>query len=195
MGNDRCRWVRHRLPLLAGGDLGVEERRRVERHMIGCPDCRGLHHQAESALSVLRSVGSLSTTRAEAPSLWPSVARQIRESRHVPARPSLFPREWSRLIPSLWPAMGLALGLGALMVSALARTRDLPRPIATTPPATASVDRKPPARSVPSALPESSGQLAEFVDPIEPPSPLKVDYDLDHGTPIGPIARDVQRSY
>ena len=37
---DRCAWVRDRLPLLAGDDWLGPDRRRVERHLIGCPTCR-----------------------------------------------------------------------------------------------------------------------------------------------------------
>jgi len=74
----RCRWVRHRLPLLAGGELAVEERRKVERHLIGCPGCRDRCDASTGALAALRSFAEESPADAGAPSLWPALALQIR---------------------------------------------------------------------------------------------------------------------
>ena len=37
MRSPRCKWVRDRLPLLAGDDLVGPDRRRVESHLVGCP--------------------------------------------------------------------------------------------------------------------------------------------------------------
>jgi len=117
MGNPRCKWVRDRLPLLAGDDLRGLDRRRAERHLIGCSHCR--QHQAAlgRALETLRTVATIPPVPPDAPSLWPALARQIRESRRpvpAPAFPFSFPPSfaWLRIHP--WPALGLGLGLGVL---------------------------------------------------------------------------------
>ena len=60
MDNPSCEWIRGRLPLGMGAgdglghpadeaavDLGVEERRSIERHLAGCPGCR--RHRSELA--------------------------------------------------------------------------------------------------------------------------------------------------
>jgi anti-sigma factor RsiW len=197
MGNDRCRWVRHRLPLLAGGELGVEDRRRVERHMIGCPDCRDRREGSESALSALRAASVTSPARADAPSIWPALALQIRESRHGSPRSSFFKLEWPRFDSALWPAMGLALGLGGVMALAVSQGREFPRDVAPVLVESIEIDLDAPT-PVPqvSALPEGPSGLAQApIKPIEPPSTFKYDYDLDHGTPVGHLGRDLQRSY
>src|SRR6478736_4011665 len=83
----RCRWVRDRLPLLAGGELMGADRRKVERHLIACAGCRQHERSLVGALGVLQAVAAQSPAAGadEAPSLWPALARQIRESRHEPA--------------------------------------------------------------------------------------------------------------
>jgi anti-sigma factor RsiW len=121
MGSPQCHWVRHRLPLLVGDDLRGPDRRWVERHLIGCPQCR--QHQASlcQALQTLQSVAAASPAAADAPSLWPALARQIRESRRPSptstfAFPFPFAGSWLRLNPL--PALGLGLGLALLATAA-----------------------------------------------------------------------------
>ncbi len=114
MGNPRCHWVRDRLPLLVGDDLRGPERRRVERHLIGCPQCH--QHQAAlgQALETLRTVAASAPASPDAPSLWPALARQIRESRRPSPTPSFaspFPLFVSWLRENPWPALGLGLAL------------------------------------------------------------------------------------
>src|SRR5258707_7287888 len=95
MGNLRCKWVRDRLPLLVGEELRGLDRRRVERHLIGCPQCR--QHQASlgEVLGVLRTVAATAVAPVDAPSLWPALARQIRESRRpVPSPTVPAPLAW-----------------------------------------------------------------------------------------------------
>lgn len=105
-----CGWTRSRLPLLAGGELIGDERRQVERHLRGCPDCRDLEQGHGSALAALRSAAdALDIDAGASGSLWPELAERIRES-HSPAMPAY--RAWAR-----WglPAIGgLAAGLAAI---------------------------------------------------------------------------------
>ncbi len=120
-----CRWVRRRLPLLVGGELAVAERRRVERHLIGCPACRGRRDASKQSLSVLRDVAALGPIApgfragGDRPSVWPALARQIRESRHRPDR--LFrwdwARSWSLRAVQAQPVLGFALIAAALVVA------------------------------------------------------------------------------
>src|SRR5207302_275831 len=99
-------WVRTRLPLLAGGELVGLERRRVERHLIGCPGCRQRHQALREALGILREAASHAPARLDTPSLWPALARQIRESRRPsPTWTPAWPRAWA------WPVLGIASGL------------------------------------------------------------------------------------
>jgi hypothetical protein len=208
-----CRWVRFRLPLLAGGELAMRERREVERHLIGCPDCRARRDTSASALAVLRLAGSESVSSPDAPSLWPALARQIRESKHASPRTAW----WDLPSPRAWGLAGLASAMGVLLVASAS-----PTPIGlegppSVPATTALVEPSPnldfsPSDVLtmaagptefprPSALPQvpasKAGELAQAPwKPVEPPSSiLSFDYDLDHGTPMGPGSHDPQRTY
>src|SRR4051794_10101516 len=129
MGNLRCKWVRDRLPLLIGDELRGLDRRRVERHLIGCPRCR--QHQASlgQALGALRTVAATVLAPLDAPSLWPALARQIRESRRpvpTPTFPTPFARllAWPRANPR--PVLGLGLCLLATIGVSLAIRQQVP---------------------------------------------------------------------
>lgn len=113
-----CRWTRARLPLLAGGDLIGAERRQVERHLIGCPSCRARLAEHRQALDVLATVAQVRPERPNAPSLWPALARQLREERHPVARTFAWGlgNGWSWTLPTA----GLALAASALVAVGLA---------------------------------------------------------------------------
>ena len=113
MGHDHCRWVTARLPLLAGGDLLGLDRRRVERHLLNCPGCCQRFQVLQTTLEHLHTVGNTpSPDSAAGSSLWPALARQIRETRREAGHSPLVPyRSWA------WRA-GLAASFLALMVSA-----------------------------------------------------------------------------
>ena len=96
MWNDACAWSRTRLPLFAGGELVGSERRKTERHLITCSQCRDRLESLRSSLSVLKTLGMDSGPRFDHPSLWPALARQIRESRREPQS-----RPW---MPTLRPS-------------------------------------------------------------------------------------------
>lgn len=121
MWNDSCGWARQRLPLLAGGELAGSDRRKTERHLISCASCRTHLVSLNASLNVLHAVAAepLALTQQNAPSLWPAVARQIRESRR-PA-PPFWPSIELRPFPLAWTATGLAaaaLLAGGLLTSA-----------------------------------------------------------------------------
>lgn len=101
-----CRWVRPRLALLAGDpdgqDLRWDDRRHVERHLIGCPSCRAERESLATAVSALHETAA-GPAKAAAPSIWPALERQIRASRHVRPNP------WASL--GFGPSLGLAAGL------------------------------------------------------------------------------------
>jgi anti-sigma factor RsiW len=192
MANPNCRWVRDRLPLLVGDELLVVDRRRVERHLIGCPECRQRRTALGLALETLHVAAAESPTQTEAPSLWPAVARQIRESRRPAAGP--FPA-WPWF--NMRPALGFSLGFGLLaaVAVALAARHELnvargriaanARPI---PPAARVAVLEEPA---PSPVPAAEAPSPSSEVPVrEAAAPTKLRFDLDHGTPMGSDLRE-----
>ena len=203
MGNPRCHWVRDRLPLSVGDDLRGLDRRLVERHLIGCPQCR--QHQASlgQALETLRTVAATTPTAPDAPSLWPALARQIRESRRPSPTPAFaFPSSFAPIVSWLrqspWPALSLGLALLAAATVGLgvrhrvttaealilANARPL-APASLPGPDRADQDaggRFPPRASCPRRAPGRR----EFIVP-------RIDYDssLDRGHPM-PEGRDTR---
>ncbi len=160
MRTSSCRWVRRRLPLLAGGDLPGLDRRLTERHLIGCADCRRELEALRDTLDVLHTAAELAPMGALAPSweeeprssLWPALERQIHESRR-PLR--LFPQaRWgwvaaAAVLAVLVTAAGvMALGPRAGLNPRILRTLLVSRPAVSAPrpaPATTTV-RRPRAR-------------------------------------------------
>lgn len=129
---DPCRRVAGWLPLLAGAELHGEERRRAQRHLIGCPSCRATLAAHERALAALQSLAqhdpapsrptvlsltgaapeavptAIDSVPAPAGSLWPALARQIEESRRPGGSP------WAERPghrPWRWALAGLAAGV------------------------------------------------------------------------------------
>jgi len=95
IGDPSCAWVRDWLPLLAGdgeevsgegGDLGVEDRRRIERHLGGCAPCRRHRAALEGALSILGAVAFAPPVEPAAGSVWPALEGRIRRH-HERERP------------------------------------------------------------------------------------------------------------
>jgi hypothetical protein len=163
LGIDSCRWAERRLPLLAGGELLGLDRRRVERHVLACAGCRARLDALRRATAALRDAGRVEPAAAgigagagvgpDAPSLWPALARQIRESRH--ARRPWSRRSLARFAAGL--AAGLLLAAGSLGVwiasqhwSIDVQVTVTPRPrhplrIASAPPAAPAAESEPAA--------------------------------------------------
>ncbi len=212
----RCAWSRARLPLLAGGELLGIERRRVERHVLVCADCRAGLAAATQAIETLRTAAATSPTMRAGvpdvaqPSLWPELRRQIAESgRTVPRawRWELWPTfdglTWASSLPRL--ALGLAVCLIAsgVYVGTLVESKNARERIARN------------ARPVASDVFEESDEpdveplVVEAEIPTEPtvtvptaalvdraPAPAtKFGYDLEGGTPMPIGAHDVKPSY
>jgi anti-sigma factor RsiW len=188
MGNPRCKWVRERLPLLAGEELRGLDLRRVERHLIGCPKCRCHRVSLDQTLNVLHAASAHSSAPHDAPSLWPELSRQIRQSRR-PAQAPLF--TWPRL--GFGPAFALGLGLALVVTAIVVGARQPaagPKTLITAnraTPAVASVSAPPalaseapdPARGETASKPPAETLSVESV----PAS--RMAYDLDHAMPIG----------
>ena len=202
MGKYRCRWVRARLPLLAGDELVGFERRRVERHLIGCSSCRQRRAMLTNALDLLHATAVQSPVGSEASSLWPALARQIRESRRPVEAPGFTLLTVGGFRLGLGPALlGLSLGLGVLVAIGLS-VRDRPhRPDA--PQATHIVKVRPivPKVPAPTLLPKAPAPSRDLpAGPAEAPvvvntPPRSIDYDLEHGTPMSSVVpRDVRES-
>ena len=129
MGTRSCTWARARLPLLAGGDGLGEDRRPLERHLLLCSGCRYHLAALRASQNVLLAAAALPPARPDAPSLWPALALQIRETRR---RRSSWPREEVRAW--IWPGLGLASGLlAAVLVLGLALDKRSRAPEASSP--------------------------------------------------------------
>lgn len=85
-----------------GRDLRWDDRRHVERHLIGCPSCRAERESLATAVAALHETAAR-PAKADVPSIWPALERQIRASRHVRPNP------WASL--GFGPSLGLAAGL------------------------------------------------------------------------------------
>lgn len=208
----QCRWVKRRLPLLAGGELEVQERRSVERHLIGCPDCRARRDSSAEALVALHRLGEEAPPPIDAPSLWPELARQIRETRHA-SPPAL--AWWERPLPLPLGFASLAAAFGVVLVASIARPLHDPEgtpasapPLAIESPSPSIIAAQAPMdldepefleapRRAGALPPWPNGGLTQApAKPIEPPSSvLRFDYDLDHGTPMTPGNHDPQRTF
>jgi hypothetical protein len=178
----RCRWVRRRLALLAGDpeghDLRWDDRRHVERHLICCPSCRSERDTLLSAVGMLQEAGAVSPTTADAPSIWPALAQQIRGSRHVRPNP------WAGL--GFGPSLGLAAGLLVagtaigLVSGRMNQPPSAPRPEVPTPVVATPAPRP--------ALPEGPAPTKLAAQPQVAPKPL------DLVDPKAAANRDPQRS-
>lgn len=112
MNLNACRWVRARLPLLAGDDLIGPDRRLTERHLVACPYCRRHLDALRGVLQTLHNAAEVPAIVPETPSLWPDLARQIRESRLAPDR--YWPRLLTNPVAALAATLLLTLGTAAV---------------------------------------------------------------------------------
>ncbi len=192
MGDPRCKWVRDRLPLLAGGELLGLERRRVERHLIGCARCRDHRAALSNALDVLHAAAGVLPSTPDAPSLWPALARQIQESRRPVSRPVFSPVRWRLAIAAgLLLAFGVSIGAvtwrqwasAQLQIASGSQRIDWPElPIRPRPVAIVSTPAP------------STEQVVQAEPAPEPAPPPRYDYMLDHGTPMPPDTVDSKSS-
>jgi hypothetical protein len=202
-----------RLPLLAGGELTGSDRRKVERHLIGCPGCRARHASLAGVLGVLHAAATATPAPGRPPALWPALERQIREARHAQRPLTTSALAWldalaAAVRPRVVLATGLALALTAGTVGLWARrqvadARENARvalvPIAPAPraPAPRPSALDPVAAPLPLADPEPRIAQADTADTVRTPdrgagtAAPRLDYDLDLGTPMGTGARDV----
>jgi len=192
MANSRCKWVHDRLPLLAGEELLIADRRRVERHLIGCSTCQQRRIAIEQALKVLHASAVHSPTQADASSLWPELARQIRQSRR-PVSTSLWSWSWSRF--EFWPAVGFCASFTLVVIIGLignARNHQVANAQVQSPLSTQPIVAAPVIVTEASTV-TNSEPSDETSKPQADPTPLpetvattRLGYDLDHGTPMGP---------
>ncbi|WP_422928121.1 zf-HC2 domain-containing protein [Singulisphaera sp. PoT] len=200
MANPQCKWVGERLPLLVDDELPMADRRRVERHLIGCLACQQHRTSIEQAVKALHASAAFSPIQPDAPSLWPDLARQIRQSRR-PA-PSFWSWSWSRF--EIWPAVGLCASLALVaavgiignnrsqVAEATARLPLKTRPIVAEAPVVAQAS---PATSQPEQPAAEAAKPQEDASALpETVTATRMGYDLDHGTPMGtepaPVARE-----
>jgi anti-sigma factor RsiW len=194
---------------MAGGELTGPDRRKVERHLITCPDCRDHARSLSGALAALRAAAAQAPEGvAEAPSLWPALQLQIREAKHAP-RPLSPTFPWSDLLATLAPlrpqlrtAAVLALGLTVGGLASAGVNAWVRRQVDAARAEVAAAARPlPPLPVAPPALPGpvdpgfDPGTLARSETPISPSrAPSRYDYDLDRGTPMGD-GGDIKASY
>ncbi len=108
MWDSTCRWARPRLALLAGGELAGEDRRKAERHLIVCGECRTRLASLRESLGALQIAATSLVPSPDSPSLWPALARQMREARHPEPAAYSFRPMWVGLAAS-----ALVIGLAA----------------------------------------------------------------------------------
>ena len=86
MGRVTCEWVRQWLPLLEEdrdglscepGDLGLDDRRQIEHHLVNCQPCQAHRASLDCALSALRQVALASAVSRDLPSVLPAVNDRI----------------------------------------------------------------------------------------------------------------------
>jgi hypothetical protein len=98
-----CKKVGGRLPLFAERELGAEDRRQVESHLAGCPDCRRLLDCLQRAETGLAKFPELEVSPALLERLkaipW-AEKRKAQSKTRTEARPKFF---WLR--PSLQPVL------------------------------------------------------------------------------------------
>ncbi len=120
LGHDSCRWTRPRLPLLAGGELTGDDRRRTERHVITCEACRQYLDDLGSTLNLLHLAGDEAReASAASPSLWPALQRQVRETKRTST--AVWNRRKARALARVALAASLLLSAGGLGVWAVQR--------------------------------------------------------------------------
>lgn len=112
MWDNRCAWMQARLPLMAGGELVGPDRRRIERHLLVCRNCRERLAGLREAVDALRTAAELPPVMPGRPSVWPALARQIQESRRPVA-----PLAWSFLQPRVAWISTAAATVGLLLAS------------------------------------------------------------------------------
>lgn len=176
MWDSACRWARPRLPLLAGGELSGGDRRRVERHLIGCPACRNRLESLASSLGVLRLMGqeTVAPAPSDAPSLWPALARQIREEKHF--EPAFGPTYRPALIGlGVAATVAIAAGVATWSMGQTGRRSSM-RAVASSapkPPAPAPVPDLKASESSPTVA-DATGSKSESEAPSPvPPSPSR----------------------
>jgi putative zinc finger protein len=179
MWGNRCSWVRVHLPLLAGGELVGLDRRWVERHLIVCPDCRSELTALQNALVALQAAAASSSLEPGGASLWPALARQIQESRHlVRYRPVARPRA------AVWACA--ALFFAVLLTAWLLRPPAKPaaKPLASARPAVIRPVPPPAPRALTVPVPVASQRESpkEITPPSEPSSSVRVGFDTDRSS-------------
>ncbi len=100
----RCKRVRHRCWRYLDGTLSARERAWVERHLVGCGECRAVFAQAASILEMLQKglpIGSDSL---------PSLPRHLRRYLLPKEKPDGW--RWSVMLPLLVALIGLVGGMG-----------------------------------------------------------------------------------
>jgi len=107
MSEERDLWTA-RLSAYVDGDLPTENRAELERHLVGCAECR-------AAIADLRRIRDLATTLVDGDpprDLWPGIGARIGAA---PGRGGVLPfrRRWAFTVPQLAAAAALLLAVGA----------------------------------------------------------------------------------
>jgi hypothetical protein len=203
-----------RLALFSGGELTGPDRRKVERHLLICRDCRQRQAALAGALDLLHVAAAETPAAAEEArgSLWPALERQIREERHAP-RPAVPIRErladllaaWIRIpvrprwrLVALLGSLLVVLGLTGVGVEFWAEHRVAEllkvarQPI--VPGAAAELEAPVILEPVPgpSIVWQAGPAEAAPSAGASPPAEVGYDYDLEAGTPMGPDTRSRQ---
>lgn len=74
----KCSDARHLVHLAVGDDTLPEEELQLSEHLHACSDCRAYHAGMADAMHVIERVRDENLVEASGPSLWPSIAGQLK---------------------------------------------------------------------------------------------------------------------
>jgi anti-sigma factor RsiW len=156
----RCRRVRQRCWHYLDGTLSAQARARVERHLVGCGECRAAFAQAAFILESLQKGLPIETD-----SLC-HLPRTLRGYLHRRRNPSRW--RWSVLLPLLVALIGLVGGIGLVRLVPSAT-----RPLLSSPQAE-------PSASAPIPSPKVNEAHGGIPHGLDAPSPLPQRGDARH---------------
>ncbi|MGB1288479.1 MAG: anti-sigma factor family protein [Aggregatilineales bacterium] len=110
-----CRYNQARMPAFVSGDLPVETRRFIARHMETCPACRAEYErQKAAARNFTREMPVFaSPLESRLDTLWASIAQELKQT---PAPETALPQQSATMPPKLRYGFAVMMFIVAIMV-------------------------------------------------------------------------------